>query len=801
MTRLAFVIGYGAASLPMLLEVLDEESREHGFEYVAVRDVMASRHVDFIRGADAVLIYSGGLPEEVEEAVRNGGARLVIPLSDSCRHLMKVDPQTLSRAVAYYKTGGRANLRNLIHLILGKLGFSVEVGGLEEIPWHGILHPENGLFDSTEKYLEAYPHASRPLVGVLFYRSCAVYERLDHVRAVIEALEAEGLGVIPVFTYGFRDPVLDTPTAEDSIRRYFFVGGRPVVEAVVDLTSFFLLDHGRWSRDGSRRFQAVSGVSLLKRLGVPVISAVASLSQSVDDWLKDERGVDYLSQVYRVIMPEVDGLIEPVFVAGSKMDLNGVKSYEPYMPHARYLARRVKNWTRLRRKPPSRRRIAFILINPPCKNLEANIAVGFGLDVPESIVRLLRRLKEYGYNVGDSLPENGDELVRMFLDRKAFSEFRWTSVEDIVRSGGAVGFVDADTYMKWFNELPGDVREKMISDWGHPLDVLQGRCPKELVGMVYDGKFVVPGIVLGNILVTTQPKFGCAGPACDGRVCRILHDPSITPPHQWLAVYRWITRVFKADVIIHFGTHGALEFRPGKGVGLSPSCWPEISVDEVPHLYVYVVSNPMEGVIAKRRSYAAIVDHMYPPMRMADVLDEVNLLLAQYFHARQLGDYVRAEIIYDELVEKARRHRIPVKNGDPDRVVREIHRYVNDVRSTQIEAGLHVFGNPPGDRARIAEHVAAAMAYDSHELPSIRRVLAECLGLSYDELRTRPDIVNRLGLTNSETLDLLHKLAVRIIARLLEKEVAPGELNPQLLVDILSEETSRLMGGVGYSKN
>ena len=800
MTRLAFIIGYGAIALPVLSRVLAEEAEEHNFEYIAVRDVVASKHVDFIGEADAILIYSSKLPEDVEEAVKNGRAKLIISLSDTYEHLSIVNLQTLSKAVVYYKTGGRKNLRNLVHLFLRELGFDVEVGELEEVPWHGILHPQIGLFDSTEKYLKEYPNASNPLVGLLFYRSYAVYEQLNHIKAVIDALESEGMGVIPVFTYGFKDALLNTPTTEDSIRKFFFINDEPVVEVIVNLTSFFLLDHGRWSKDAPGSFKLVSGVNLLKKLNAPIISTVTSLSQSVDEWLKDERGVDYLSQVYRIIMPEVDGLIEPIFIAGSRMDSNGVKSYEPYMPHAKYIARRVKNWIKLKRKPPSKRRIAFILINPPCKNLEASIAVGFGLDVPESIVRLLHKLKESGYNVGESLPETGGELIRMFLDRRAISEFRWTSIEDIVRSGGAVDFVDADTYMEWFNELPPNVREKMISDWGHPLDVLQGRVSKELVGMVYNGRFVIPGIMFGNIFITTQPKFGCAGSACDGRACRVLHDPTITPPHQWLAVYRWITRVFKADVIIHFGTHGTLEFRPGKSVGLSPSCWPEISIDDVPHLYVYVVSNPMEGVIAKRRSYAAIVDHMYPPMMMADVLDEVNLLLAQYSHAKQLGDYARAKVIYDELVEKAKKHNIPIKSEDEEEVVEEIHRYVSSVRSTQIEAGLHVFGNPPKDRGKIAEYVATAMAYDSHELPSIRRVLAEYLGLNYDELRLKPNEMNKLGLTNSEALNLLHKLAVKIISRLLELKVTPDQLDSQLLIEILNDELKGLIGGDAYSR-
>ncbi len=794
MTKLSFIIGYGALTLPTLLNILAKESREHGFEYVAVRDILSVDRVDFIKSSDAIFLYSHKLPSEVENAIKECKAKIVLSLSDAYSHLLRVDSSTYVKAVQYYKIGGERNLRSLVHLLLRRLGFDVEVEEVVEVPWHGILHPRYGSYSSLDQYMKSYPHANRPLVGVLFYRSHAIYGRLEYVKALIDELEGMNLGVIPVYTYGFRDPILNTPTAEESIREFFFEKGNSVIEALINLTSFFLLDHGKWSEHKSKRFNLTSGVKLLKKLDVPIITPIISFSQSVDEWLKDERGVDYLSQVYRVIMPEVDGLIEPIFLAGSKATAEGTKVYELFNEHVKYIARRVRKWIELRRKNPRDRKVAIILMNPPCKNLEATIGVGFGLDVPESVVRFLHKLRDCGYHVGDYLPRDGDELIKVFLDRKAISEFRWTSVEEIVERGGAVDFVDAETYMKWFNELPEPVRSKMISDWGHPLDVLSGKVSKELVGMVYNGKFVIPGILFGNVFITTQPKFGCAGPACDGRVCKILHDPTITPPHQWLAVYRWITRIFKADVIIHFGTHGYLEFRPGKGVGLSPQCWPEISVDDVPHLYVYVVSNPMEGVIAKRRSYAVIVDHMYPPMMMADVLEELDSLLAQYMHAEGMGDHARAKVVLEDLVKKAKKYSIPVDESSPSKIVESIHRYITAIRSTQVESGLHILGSPPRDLGRLAEYIATAMATDTHEFSSLKRVLAEYLNLNYDELKLKPHEFNRLGLTNLEVMNLLHKLAVNTLKKLLELEVSPSTLNFQLLRKVIDSELQKLLG-------
>jgi cobaltochelatase CobN len=796
MVKLAFILGYGSSMLDQLCKILEDESKKHGFSYLALASSQCGEHMEEIASSDAVVLYTSELPKVLEDRLTNSQAKVILSLSENYAHLSRGSVSLHLEASRYLKTGGEKNLRNLTRLLLRELGFSVEIEPLEDVPWHGIYHPRLGTFRTLQDYLKSY-NLREPAVGILFYRSYWLYGNSGYVDALIESIEAEGLSVVPVFTYGFKDATLNTPSTEDSIRTFFFKDGRPVIDVLVSTKSFFLLDHGEWSRKRVESWNVPEGVELLKRMGIPVIGLATSFNRSVEEWLGGPHGLDYLSQVYTVVMPEVDGLIEPIYIAGARVNELGVKVYEAYRPHAKYVARRVKRWVELRRKAPWERRIAIILINPPCKGLEANVAVGAGLDVPESIVRLLHRLGTLGYDVGgpSKLPKNGKELINMIMERKAISEFRWTSVEDVVKCGGAAAFVDEETYLGWFNELPDDVKVKMIKDWEHPSKVLKGEVDKVFVGMVYNHEFVVPGLRFGKVFITPQPKFGCAGAACDGKVCRILHDPTITPPHQWLAVYRWVTRIFKADLIIHFGTHGYLEFRPGKGVGLSPSCWPEISVDDVPHLYMYIVSNPMEGVIAKRRSYAEIVDHMYPPMAMADILEDLELLLNQYSKAKQSGDFTRAEMAYEEILEKVKKNNISIKGSSPEEVVGEVHRYLDMVRGTQINMGLHVFGCSPTDPSKLANYAVTVMAYDSHNFPSIIRTITEYIGLNYDELKGNPAGINKLGLTNSETLEIIRKVAVRVVESLLK--------NPELkdgLLDVVNNELKLALGGEVYAE-
>ncbi|WP_457742818.1 cobaltochelatase subunit CobN [Thermococcus sp.] len=629
---ICFILGYGARPLPLLRKILEKER----IDGVVLTDQNCERELEKIEKSDVIFVYAYRLPEIVEERIRESKAKVIA--CAGLESLSTVQEEVLIKAKTYYVLGGEKNLRNLVRFLASLAGAAIDYQDPQEVPMHGIYHPELGLFESLDEYLKAY--GKKPLIGVLFWRSVWLYKEFKPIGELIKALEEYELGVIPVFTYGKDSKTGLGREKDEAIEEFFMKDGKPVVEALVSLISFGTVE-----------------LKNLKRLNVPIFAPIRSYYQPLEHWKKSEKGVDYMTQVYGVIIPEVAGAIEPIFIAGTRY-----KKCEPYEEHMRYLARRVKKWVELRKKPKDEVKIAIVLINPPCKDLEANVAVGLGLDVPESIVRLLHRLKEEGYHVGEDLPENGEELIKLILEKKAISEFRWTSVEKIVKSGGAIDFVDLNEYLEWFNELPEDLRERIVREWGRPEDVLAGKVDKVLVGMVHDGKFVVPGIRFGNVFITPQPKFGCAGARCDEKVCRILHNPKIVPPHQWWAVYRWITRKFKADIMIHFGTHGYLEFRPGKGVGLSPSCVPEASLDDVPHLYVYAVSNPMEGVIAKRRSYAALVDHIYPPMGMAEVLDDLDSLLTQYAKAKNLGDEARRRKIYEQILEKAKENRLRIAN-------------------------------------------------------------------------------------------------------------------------------------------
>ncbi len=788
MRRLTFIIGYSASMAETLDKVASKLSRKYMFRYrILTPYSLREEDLDVIRASDFVLIYSPRLSDTYEEALldasRNG---LVAGLEDTHSPLTNIDPEHYEILVKYLKLGGRENLESLVKYVLKILGQDISVSKPKPVPWHGIFHPRLGYFSSLKSYLSTYCYSGRPLVGILFYRNDWLYGRVATVKALTKLIEDEGMGVVPVFTYGFRDEVLGTPSAEESIKEFMWLDGRPLVDVVINLTSFFILDHGKSRHWSTKGYVVADGVKLLKDMNAPILEYVTMYDRTPEEWVSDPKGCGYMTLVYRISMSEVDGAVEPIPVAATRLNRYGGKDIAVLDDQVRLVVRRVKKWVRLRRKEPRERRVAILLINPPCKGLEANVAVGLGLDVPESVVRLLKLLREWGYDVGDHTPETGEKLIRMIIERKAISEFRWTSVEDVVSRGGALDIVPVNLYMRWYRELPDEVRERIEETWGDPVKVVREK-PQGLAGMVYGDGFVVPGLRFGNVVIIPQPKRGCAGPRCDGTVCKILHDPSVPPPHQWLAVYWWVTRVFDADVIIHFGTHGYLEFLPGKNACLSGRCFPLISIDDAPHLYVYVLSNPMEGSIAKRRGMAVILDHLYPPMKSADALRDLEDLLEQYFRARSLGEEARAGVIIERIKELARKHHIEIPEGaDPEKVAEEVHRRIHMVSDTDVNLGLHIYGSPPEDPGLLAKYVATIDVNRPKE-ESVVRTLSEILGIPFENLYKEPVKVNaELGLTNGMIARRLRLMGEGLIRSAIEKGISADQVRRRL-EDLIKE--------------
>ncbi len=476
-------------------------------------------------------------------------------------------------------------------------------------------------------------------------------------------------------------------------------------------------------------------------------------------------------------LPEFEGVIEPLIVGGGKnrndpQNGTSVEEREAIIERCHRLAARVASWVRLAQVPVEKRKVAFVLHNNPCASVEATVGVGAHLDTLESVADVLQRMETAGYRV--TPPESGKVLIDTIMDRKAIAEFRWTTVDEIVNKGGTLGRVSLTDYHQWWHTFPEKTRARMQEAWGKPPGQEVNGMPP---AMVYEDTILVTGIDYGNAVVCVQPKRGCAGPKCDGRVCKILHDPDVPPPHQYLATYRYLENTFGAHVVVHVGTHGNLEFLPGKGVGLSESCLPDLAIHELPHLYIYNADNPPEGTIAKRRSCATLVDHMQTVMQQGGLyedLEELDRMLAEYEQAK-LTDNGRAhtlEHMIVELIEKTDlKNEIRFKpEEDFDKTVKKTHEALSRIRNTQIQDGMHIFGRvPKGDRR--VDFIHAILRFDAGESVSLRKIICQAMDVNLAELiKDQGAIHEAFGLSHGRLLEEIDSLCKGSVALLLASE-------------------------------
>ena len=622
---------------------------------------------------------------------------------------------------AYLMQGGVQNFQNLF-LFLSDTYFGSAHGheAPAPLPWEGIYHPAaaDGLDVGT--YVAQRFQTGQPSIGLLFYRAHWMSGNLLPIDAMIRSLEAKGANVLPVFAFSLKH----SPEGDGRANRAFteFLAspdGTPRVQCIINTMGMSM---GELSNEGPAIASGWS-VDYLDKLNVPMVQAIISTG-SQEDWLENDLGLGPIDTAMSVALPEFDGRLISVPIsfkeeatADGSGGLSGrLQRYVPRDDRVELVARLAIKQARLGMKPNSEKKIAIILSNYPTK--DARIGNAVGLDTPNSAVLVLNALKDAGYRVTD-IPETGDELVHRIIER--CSNDRDSLTEEQLRL--AAGHVTTRQYADWFATFPGDVAEELSRDWGEP------------PGQVYrtNGSLAIAGIDLGNVFVGLQPPRGFG----DNPIA-IYHSPEMAPTHHYIAYYRWVRDVFGADAILHLGKHGTLEWLPGKGIGMSSSCYPEVALDDVPLFYPFIINDPGEGSQAKRRAHATIVDHLIPPMTTADSYGDiarVEQLMDEHYQCQTLDPsklpLLEAQIW--EVVQQAELHRdlgIESQPEDFGGFILEIDGYLCELKDAQIKDGLHILGNTP-EGEQLVGLLCALTRLDISGIPSLRRSVAEALGMDY----------------------------------------------------------------------
>jgi magnesium chelatase subunit H len=522
----------------------------------------------------------------------------------------------------------------------------------ERMPAVALYHPDAPLlFESFEAYRKWYERRGGKkisyrlepdkTIGLLLMRPQIVSHTRQHYDGLIRAIEAEGLAVLPAIS-----TLMDN---REACEKFFLknssssVGGRPLrvagkrcaQEIKDESEEAQTTDHGRLTTDNVRVSQIVSltGFSFvggpamndseaasefLLEVNRPFRSAVSLDMQTVEAWRESGAGLNPVQAGMQVAIPEIDGATEP-FVYGG-MPAGGCEPV-PLEDRCRRLARRLKRWNRLRTAARAEIKLAMLVFCfPPNKG---NVGTAADLDVFESVWETLRRLKLEGYAV--EVPEGAEHLREMLMGGN--SESFGTTANVAYR-------MTVDEYRRLCPYV-----EEIEEEWG--------RAPGSVNS--FGGCLLIQGITLGHLFLGVQPTFGY-----EGDPMRLLMARSGAPHHGFMALYTYLEKVFRADAVLHTGTHGALEFMPGKQVGLSAECWPDRLVGELPNIYVYSVNNPSEGTIAKRRSYAELVSYLTPPIENAGLYKDLASLKELLMAYRQTSDEREREQLFAAIEETAR---------------------------------------------------------------------------------------------------------------------------------------------------
>lgn len=559
-------------------------------------------------------------------------------------------------------------------------------------PSEGIYHPDSpSLFASRDEYLRWYRSPGRSVVGLLLLRGEIVLGETDAIDRTIRAFEGRGIGVVAAFSGSFDYRV--------AVEQMMLDAEGKGIDALVSLTAFPLVG-------GHVRSDTARSVEALRRYGVPYFSPVPLIFQSVEEWNESEYGLNPVQTALHIALPELDGAIEPIISGGIRQLPGGNKVKTAMDDRVDLLVRRVERWVVLRDKPNAEKRIALtIFAFPPGKG---SVGTAAYLDVFQSLYHTLVRMKEAGYTV--ELPESPEQMIEQVVS----GQDRLASIATAELN--VAGRLTVDEY----RDRCGHV-DRASGMWGEPPGVLNT-----------DGRDIqIYGYRYGNVFVGVQPSFGF-----EGDPMRLLFARGATPHHGFLGYYTWISHVFGADAHLHFGTHGALEFMPGKQVGLDADSWPEIMTGELPNIYLYSINNPSEGTIAKRRSYATLVSYLTPPLENAGLYRELSTLKGMIASYRDEGTAEgRRAMTVEALIEKVDQLNLekdvppPSDESGYDRFVARLHGHLLEIESRLIPTGLHVVGRPPS-RSELADLLLAIGEYDrpGDGVRGLAEIVASALG-------------------------------------------------------------------------
>ena len=586
----------------------------------------------------------------------------------------------------YWLGGSDDNVEQMIRFLIGSYASDRAFKGARaaapiDYPEVGLYHPDLPGHRITTNPADL-PQPANPVatVGLMMMRSYVLASDTAHYDGVIRQMHEAGLAVLPAFAGG-----LDGRPAIEG----YFAGGK--IDALVSLTGFSLIG-------GPAYNDSAAAVAVLKDLDLPYIAAHALEFQTLGQWASSAGGLGPVETTMLVALPEIDGATNPT-VFGGRHGLDGcqgcalmcqsrsaTKAMAPCPERIISLVEKTKRLALLRRKRNADKKVGIVLFGFP-PNAGA-IGTAAYLSVFESLFNTLTRMKADGYAV--EVPASVDDLRDAILKGNAKQYGQEANVAD---------HVDADTMVRHTPPLKA-------------IEAVWGPAPGKIQS---DGRGVfILGQQFGNVFVGVQPTFGY-----EGDPMRLLFEHGFAPTHAFTQFYLWLRNTYRADVLLHFGMHGALEFMPGKQAGLGARDWPDRLIGEMPNVYLYASNNPSEATLAKRRSNAVTITHLTPPLASAGLYKGLSELKDSLTRWRGLAPDAHERADLAGLIE-TQAEAVDLTERDPDRLWLTLL----ETEDALITDGLHVVGRPMAE-AELQEHLRVMAETDPETRVRIENLLRQ----------------------------------------------------------------------------
>ena len=559
--------------------------------------------------------------------------------------------------LAGYLAGGKKNFRRMLDFIRYEIDGKRIRAPKPEPPEKPENRPffhiaEEDAFKSYREYLAWYRESGRhkpdaATVCLLSGNGGGALEEL------IEALEKKGLNVVGISGMRGLEPIFD--------------------EVRPDLVIY--QPHGRLGE---------KTVELLKKYNVPLLCPI-KVNEPYEEYLRDQRGMTGGMLSQSITMPELDGGTVPFVLSALFRNRRGLLEFRMIPDRLERFAELVKKTTDLKRNPNADKKIAIIYYGSVGKE-----AATAGLGVAESVLNVLKRLRSEGYTTGP-LPENAEELNREIeAGKAAFGTNAGVAASDGNPPRVQSITITPEEYRAWVaKSMPADLYQTVVERYG------------EFPGQSFrtpEGNMKLGRIRFGNIILMPQSL-----PGEGEEESKLIHGVKMSPPHTYIATYLYIRHGFEADAMMHFGTHGSLEFTPWKQVALSSYDWPDVLAGGIPHYYLYIINNIGEAQIAKRRSYATMVSHLTAPFMQAGgygALSQLHEKLDQHEAAENpmlRTEYVKSivEIATKEHYDRDLKLSAGFASGKPtEEDFSKLHNFLHEIQDAKVNRGMYVIGRP-----------------------------------------------------------------------------------------------------------